>query len=101
MLSGIGPKDQLDSLGIPVVQSLPVGKTLLDHTLTILVLSLNITVRAETLTKSIEDFLYGEGTLTRVILSDAEGFLKTSVEPIRNYADIELLLTNYSSSNLQ
>jgi len=31
MLSGIGPKEHLKHHGIPVIQDLPVGKTLLDH----------------------------------------------------------------------
>ncbi|XP_076748534.1 glucose dehydrogenase [FAD, quinone] [Xylocopa sonorina] len=32
MLSGIGPKEHLDEMGIPIVADLPVGKNLQDHT---------------------------------------------------------------------
>jgi choline dehydrogenase-like flavoprotein len=31
MLSGVGPEDHLKSLGIPVIQNLPVGDNLQDH----------------------------------------------------------------------
>lgn len=31
MLSGVGPKDHLTNLGIPLIQDLPVGQNLLDH----------------------------------------------------------------------
>ncbi len=41
MLSGIGPREHLDSLGIPIIADLPVGKNFHDH----LHLSLNATIR--------------------------------------------------------
>ena len=36
MLSGVGPQDHLNSLGIPLITNLPVGNNLHDHTNTIL-----------------------------------------------------------------
>lgn len=44
MLSGIGPKDHLEQLQIPVVADLPVGKNLQDHCATNLVYTLKKTI---------------------------------------------------------
>ncbi|KAJ4378111.1 hypothetical protein N0V83_000943 [Neocucurbitaria cava] len=42
MLSGLGPKDQLSGLGIPVVKDMPgVGENLLDHPESIIIFELN------------------------------------------------------------
>ncbi|KAK7866565.1 hypothetical protein R5R35_010413 [Gryllus longicercus] len=44
MHSGIGPADHLQQLGIPVVQPLPVGHNLMDHTALATITTLNKTV---------------------------------------------------------
>lgn len=44
MLSGVGPKEHLKSHGIPLIQNLPVGRTLYDHiTYAGLIFTLNVT----------------------------------------------------------
>ncbi|KAL1117213.1 hypothetical protein AAG570_004540 [Ranatra chinensis] len=40
-LSGLGPKDDLDRLGIPVVKDLPVGRGLTDHSVVVLMFRVN------------------------------------------------------------
>lgn len=100
MLSGIGPADHLESLGIPVVQNLPVGKTLRDHTMGIVLLSSNITVEPKTLRDSLKDFLKGEGTLTRNGRTNVISFFQTPLEEVENYPDLEFLISNYAGSNI-
>jgi choline dehydrogenase-like flavoprotein len=49
LLSGIGPKDQLDSLSIPLVHDLPgVGENLLDHPESIIMWELNAPIPPQT-----------------------------------------------------
>lgn len=97
MLSGIGPRDHLVSLGIPVIQDLPVGKTLLDHTSTQLIFSFNRTNVEKSLEESIRDLLKGKGALTKLCLLDAVGFFKTPLRPIENSPDVEIMFGNVTS----
>lgn len=55
MLSGIGPREQLDTFGIPVLQQLPVGHSLSDHFAVPIMLDLP---RRETMHK-LEKAIYG------------------------------------------
>ncbi|KAL0867676.1 hypothetical protein ABMA27_008416 [Loxostege sticticalis] len=99
MLSGIGPKDHLTSLGIPVVQDLPVGRTLYDHIcFPAAIFTLNTTnvsfkeSRALNL-KTIIDWLRdGDNDLSSPGGVEGIGYIKTPVsddpEPV---PDIELI----------
>lgn len=101
MLSGIGPRSHLNSLRIPVVENLPVGNTLLDHPMTVLVFSTNTTVEeTQTLRESIRELLKGVGPLTRVLPTDAVGFFRTPVEKNPSYPDVEFFFSNYSNNPL-
>ncbi|CAG9770842.1 unnamed protein product [Ceutorhynchus assimilis] len=104
MLSGIGPKDHLEELGIPVVQNLPVGKKMYDH---ITFLGLNFIVNKPIITtekvfyniSNMIDLLQnGRGPLT--MLGGVEGLLyfKTQISKEKaNYPDMEVI---FIGSNL-
>jgi len=69
MLSGIGPKKQLEKLGIPVVADLPVGENLHDHLFFEYSIGLNTTVSAtpeiqESLWTQLKLNLFGSGVLS-------------------------------------
>lgn len=99
MLSGIGPEQHLQSLGIPVLKDLKVGRTLYDHvTFPGVIFKLNTTnaslleSKISTLPNLIQWLQYGEGFLTSSATIEAVGYIKTSqsddLEPI---PDVELL----------
>nr|XP_022920252.1 glucose dehydrogenase [FAD, quinone]-like [Onthophagus taurus] len=100
MLSGIGPKDHLNSLGISVLKDLPVGRKLYDH-LTFLGLPFRVNGTDVTLNyddlydprSMVEYLLNGEGPLTTLGGVEALGIVKTNVSDDCNptYPDIELI----------
>lgn len=90
LLSGIGPTDDLEALKIPVVMNLPVGKRLIDHLIGYQVFSSNITGESN-FTQTIEAFLKGQGPLTSGFPHDAISFVKTDVEKVSNYPDVEFM----------
>ncbi|KAL3271335.1 hypothetical protein HHI36_021823 [Cryptolaemus montrouzieri] len=98
MLSGIGPKEHLEELGIPLKQDLPVGRKLYDHVIFIgLTFTLNesIVLREEDIMSPgvVLDFMNGEGPLTSLGGVEALTFLQTkeSKEKKKKYPDIELM----------
>ena len=64
LLSGIGPRNHLRDLKIPLVADLPVGKNLIDHVILTLIVRSNYTAPNTTLQQQVEQFLNGLGTLT-------------------------------------
>lgn len=98
MLSGIGPRSHLESLEIPVIQNLPVGRNLHDHPAAVLVLSTNVTEETESMEQSVKDFIRGRGTLTSSMVYDAFGWLKTQSERNENLPNFELPFSNFSDS---
>ncbi|XP_025603101.2 glucose dehydrogenase [FAD, quinone]-like [Athalia rosae] len=99
MLSGVGPKEHLEELGIPVIQNLRVGKNLQDHIsyigLTFLVSNVGESINQSMLFTNpdyIIQWLNGEGPLTMTGGVEAIGFVKTKYNDLPgNQPDMELI----------
>ncbi|KAF2891886.1 hypothetical protein ILUMI_14287 [Ignelater luminosus] len=76
LLSGIGPKEHLVELGIPVIKDLPVGKIFHDYHVYIgLLFSTNMSTKSEPpLEEHIKNDLKGRGLLTAAITITGGGF---------------------------
>ncbi|XP_053691273.1 glucose dehydrogenase [FAD, quinone]-like [Sabethes cyaneus] len=102
MLSGIGPKEHLESLSIPVIKSLDVGYNLHDHNLypnLTFFPNQPITMDLEKSTaQHFADYIAnGTGPFSIPGRFEAISFLKTSDSFIANdYPDVELLLASAS-----
>lgn len=97
MLSGIGPRDHLQELNIPVLVDLPVGKTMYDHlcltALTFITNTTNASFDTDRLgAHELFQYKLGTGTLTVPGALEALAFLKTNVSRQKDdIPDIELL----------
>lgn len=99
MLSGIGPEEHLNSLGIPVLKDLKVGRTLYDHVIFPgVIFKLNTTnatllaPKVATLPNLIQWLTYGDGLLASPGGIEGLGYIKTSQseDPAPN-PDVELI----------
>lgn len=86
MLSGVGPKNHLNTHGIPVIKDLPVGKVLYDHIcFPGVIFSLNATNvsfienKALNIRYAFEWLQYGTGPFTTPGGVEGIGYIKTSV----------------------
>ncbi|CAG9858253.1 unnamed protein product [Phyllotreta striolata] len=93
LLSGVGPKEDLEKLGIPVVKNLPVGQRLVDHpAFAALYIRTNVTTPMRSVPEYLKGWTEGQTPFTRVFDSDSIAFINTK-KPGFEPADIELLTT--------
>lgn len=91
MLSGVGPKDHLNSLKIDVIEDLPVGYNLHDHvSMSALTFLVNESVTiveprlASNLVNTLNYFVEGTGPLTVPGGAECLAFINTKDQPKRN-----------------
>ncbi|KAH9493799.1 hypothetical protein DERF_014527 [Dermatophagoides farinae] len=106
MLSGIGPRDHLESLGIPVIANLPVGKNLQDH---IYPGGIHFTIdgkysmiqrRVSSLPNTIAYFALGRGPWTLLGGVEGLGFIKTKfANQSDDWPDFEIHLVSGGPSS--
>ncbi|XP_058821941.1 glucose dehydrogenase [FAD, quinone]-like [Topomyia yanbarensis] len=106
MLSGIGPKQHLEELGIQVLVDSPVGKTMHDHLALIALTFLTNTTKESFDTDRLgvpEMIAYlkrGNGTLTVPGALEALAFIKSNISnEVRDIPDLELLFVGGSPAS--
>ncbi|KAJ3657980.1 hypothetical protein Zmor_009752 [Zophobas morio] len=77
MLSGVGPKDELSKLKIPVVADLPVGKNLIEHLILTLMVRSDYTAPKICINELIQQYLNGFGALTKGGNMGGVGYIQT------------------------
>ena len=96
MLSGVGPKDHLEDLGIPVKADLPVGRNLQDHLMLPMFTKINsalgITQNVrESIWTKIRYGLFGTGPLASSSLDGSAFFYGDSLGKGKSSADIQFI----------
>ncbi|RUS73884.1 hypothetical protein EGW08_018354 [Elysia chlorotica] len=92
MLSGVGPREHLEQMKIPVHADLPVGENLQDHLILLLPVNTNVSVGQPpiSLLHQLEYKFFGTGPMSSPTGVDAMAFLKTS--PKLDLPDVQLSL---------
>lgn len=99
MLSGVGPKEHLEEIGVNVLRDLPVGKKMYDH---LTFFGLTFTVNQSIVhvqndlylpQTALEFITNGSGLYTSIGGVEALAYIRTklSQHPVPNYPDVELI----------
>ncbi|CAG9824319.1 unnamed protein product, partial [Phaedon cochleariae] len=104
MLSGIGPEEHLQYLGIPIVQNLPVGVTMYDHpTYPGIVFRLNESIALDEVRILLDpanhlEFKRGRGAFTTIGGVEAITYIRTNIstDPDPSFPDMELFMVGGS-----
>nr|XP_054928876.1 glucose dehydrogenase [FAD, quinone]-like isoform X1 [Dermacentor andersoni] len=103
LLSGVGPRSDLDRLGIPVVADLPVGENLQDHLLilgTAATTTRNVEVWPQSAAAATEYALLKRGPFSLPAGIEATAFMNTSFAS-REYPDFQLYLLSISGASVE
>ncbi|KAK5644057.1 hypothetical protein RI129_007902 [Pyrocoelia pectoralis] len=93
MLSGIGPKADLESHGIPVVEDLPVGKYLDEHPgICFIDFVTNYTEPQGSLEDYVRQYLKGAGPFTNTFNVQGVALIQTKYAKVPGYADGEIIM---------
>ncbi|GJQ78164.1 hypothetical protein Trydic_g2496 [Trypoxylus dichotomus] len=102
MLSGIGPAEDLQNLGIPVLQDLAVGKFMQDHlTFVGLIFTVNknvtVNIQSALATESVRNYLeYGTGPISSLGGVEGLGYVQVLDATTPNFPDVELIFVGGS-----
>lgn len=96
-LSGIGPKNELEELGIPLIQNLPVGHALKDHVFLALPFTTSASFKLP-YKEMIYQYLDGNGALTNGPGAAAVAFIQTNRSLPEGVPDAELVFISPNSS---
>ncbi|XP_051155524.1 glucose dehydrogenase [FAD, quinone]-like [Leptopilina boulardi] len=104
MLSGVGPRDELEKHGIPVIKELPVGNNLHDH---VSFQGLFVQINPDMVNnpkceKRVEDLNYylttRDGPLSSTSITSVSAFVRTKYEKRRELPDIQFQFGNFGVS---
>ncbi|XP_061391343.1 glucose dehydrogenase [FAD, quinone]-like [Musca vetustissima] len=93
MLSGIGPREVLDPLHIPILQDLPVGENLQDHVFNVVFARYNGSqIQSTDSLDMVYDYLvYKNGTLSTIGSMSLVGFIDVLPKTKNDYPDVQII----------